>query len=665
MVRHTGHANRRSHRTTQILWVALLALCAFPALALAATPGVVDRLSFLHVGSSGGAGGLAQILDTQDRSTLLRGVNLNGLEDYYSNSSTPTAVAYPTDPGAYANGRCPVRNHAVESMAVCDFDAVQMRGFGYDAVRLAVSWSLLEPTPGHIDQTYIDRIAQVVGWLRSQGIYSVIDMHQDAWSKYLYTAPGGSCPPPLSPVTGAHESDGAPQWASSHISAVCQAGAREIDAAVQEDFQRFWSNTPGPDGVGLQDHFASVVRALAQRFAGDPAVAGYDILNEPSPGVVPPPGMDASELFPFYAKVIQTVRTGVPGFRQLFFIEPDVTRDVTDQRYAFSPWSTYSSYRGVVYAPHIYTHVFTPDAEAHAPGLGPLYPVSSGYTSAAADARSLGLPLWDGEFGTDVATDETTLRQHYDSQDQLAVGGALWVWKADGTAQAGGFSAMQGPFGMGQPFPSRVKFSDRAYPIYTAGSVQGLGYDPDGTSLDLRATSSPVSAGDRAHATLIYVPAASRGQLRATGATLEVSELGDGAREAYVYPSGGAYHVFQGPADVGPGLAVGPVYGSSQHGVTLGRLRCFSRRRLTLHLRASGRGRILGARAYVGRRLVGRMRARRPIVPISLRGLPRQLVRVRIIERVRTAVGVRHVVVVRRYRTCTARRHGHTVHIRR
>ncbi len=253
----------------------LLALLAFPSIAAAVSPGVVDQFSFLHVGSGSGPDGLAQILDDQNRSTLLRGVNLNGLEDYYSNSSTPTAVAYPTHPGTYADGRCPARNHTVESMAVCDFDASQMRGFGYDSVRLAVSWSLLEPSPGHIDPTYIERIAQVVGWLRAQGLYSIIDMHQDAWSKYLYTAPGQSCPPPLSPVTGAHEADGAPAWASSHITAVCQAGAREIDAAVQEDFQRFWSNTPGPDGVGLQDHFAAVVRALAHRFADEPAVAGY------------------------------------------------------------------------------------------------------------------------------------------------------------------------------------------------------------------------------------------------------------------------------------------------------------------------------------------------------------------------------------------------------
>ncbi len=395
----------------------LAGVVALPGVAHARTSShqVVDRFSFLHVERARTPGALPQISDDHGRAVLLRGVNLNGLEDYYSNSATPMATPYPIDPSAYRHGRCPRRNYTVESMAVCSFDGAQMRDFGYDVVRVAISWSLLEPQPGRINPTYIDRIAQVVGWLRAQGIYSVIDMHQDAWSKYLYTAPGQSCPPPLSPVTGAHEADGAPAWASTHVTAVCSLAAREVDAAVQEDFQRFWSDVPGPDGVGLQEHFASAVLALARRFVADPAVAGYDLFNEPSPGYLAPPAMDSAEVFPFYAKVIRTVRASVPRFRQLFFVEPDVTRDVTDQRYAFAPWSSFSNYPNVVYAPHIYTHVFTPDAEANAPSLEPLFPVSNGYASATADARSMDLPLWDGEFGTDVASDETTLRQHYDS----------------------------------------------------------------------------------------------------------------------------------------------------------------------------------------------------------------------------------------------------------
>ena len=56
-------------------------------------------------------------------------------------------------------------------MPVCEFDFDQMKPLGYDAIRLNLSWSLLEPQPGKIDGTYLDRIAQIVGWAKARGIY--------------------------------------------------------------------------------------------------------------------------------------------------------------------------------------------------------------------------------------------------------------------------------------------------------------------------------------------------------------------------------------------------------------------------------------------------------------------------------------------------------------
>ena len=83
----------------------------------------------------------------------------------------------------------------------------QMRALGFDNLRLPVSWSLLEPTPGQLDRTYLERIAQVVGWAKAQGIWVVIDLHQDAWSKYDYTPDGQPCPPGTGTVK---DQDGAP-----------------------------------------------------------------------------------------------------------------------------------------------------------------------------------------------------------------------------------------------------------------------------------------------------------------------------------------------------------------------------------------------------------------------------------------------------------------------
>jgi endoglycosylceramidase len=528
-----------------LLWLFLIGLAAEPAVA-GATP-VAPQLSFLHVGGTAAPAGLPQVLDRSGREVLLRGVNLTGLrDDYVANGSLQPP--YPVDPGAYSGGQCPPGNLGVYMAPVCEKDAGQLAGFGYDVVRLPVSWSLLEPQPGQIDSTYVARIAQVVGWLRQAGIYTVIDLHQDAWSKYLYTPAGASCPPTTEPVTGFHEADGAPQWASSHVAPVCaEHGIRDLDAAVQEDFQRLYNDLPAPDGVGLQEHFAAALSALATRFAGDPAVAGYELLNEPEPGYVPAGVMDASELFPFYAKVIRSVRARVPGFRQLFFIEPDVTRDILDRSVVAGPWSVYSPYRDVVYAPHIYTGVFTLNAELGLSQLNPLYPPNGGYDSAVQDARALGLPLWVGEFGNGVDQDDTLLRTQYANQDRLAVGGALWYWK--------GFASLDGHWSVlyddashvDAAYPSRVKFTDRAYPIYLAGRIQSLSYDPDTGGMLLRASSRRVPASRPGRATVVYIPAAATGEVTAAGAAVDVIPGPGGGREALVYPSGGPYQVAVAP----------------------------------------------------------------------------------------------------------------------
>jgi endoglycosylceramidase len=528
----TASVKRAGPKGGTLVTVLVLALLAASA-AAARAPSSATRLnglSFLHVTRPSGPSQLARVADASGREVLLRGVNVNGLEDYYADSATPLAGSYPIDPFRYRGGRCPARNPAVESMAVCSFDAVQVRALGYDSIRLAISWSLLEPRPGVIDQTYLDRIAQVVHWFALQGVWSILDMHQDAWSKYLYTPAGQTCTAPSQPVQGAHESDGAPQWASPILAPVCMNGARELDPAVIADFQRFYDDVAGPDGVGLQEHFARVVRALAQRFARDPAVAGYELFNEPHFGTGAPPAMDEQELFPFYAKVVRTVLAGVPGFRQLFFVEPDILRDVTDRTGLTRPWSSYSSYPNVVYTPHVYTRVFTPKS----------FPLDGGYLSAVSDAHALGLPLWVGEFGNGVSDDGVILRAHYDNQDMLEIGSSLWVWKAD---LKNGFSVLHGPFGKGVAFPSRVMFSSRAYPIATAGRLESLRYDPDTGAFAMTATLNMGRVPRPRDTTVIFLPARSSGRVRAHNATVRVHPLDGGTREALIRPGRGRYEV--------------------------------------------------------------------------------------------------------------------------
>jgi endoglycosylceramidase len=534
----------------------VLTLCA--AVALAAAPADAATaprrpLSFLHAGRSGGPSALPQVLDPGGRQVQLRGVNVDGIVDYWR---PDLRVPYPNDPAAYRHGACPPDDPTIEGVRVCDFDFSQMRPLGYDAIRLNLSWSLLEPRPGQIDRQYIDRIAQVVAWAKARGIYTVLDMHQDAWSKYVYTHPGETCTPPLQATRGY---DGAPEWASQHASPACALnGTRELDAAVAETFQKFWANAAGPDGRGLQDHYADVVTALARRFRDEPAVAGYELMNEPLPGFTADPvASNVTEMFPFYGKVVKAVTARVPRFRQLFFVEPNALRNVTDARQVFTPWSDFSSYPNVVYAPHIYTGVFTADALAGGPRT---FSMDTGYRNAIDDSKALGLPLWVGEFGNNPDDDDTLLRSHYELQDANGVPGALWLWKENANdTNPNAFWGIYGPpFGSGTVQPKRVAYTSRAYPLALNGDLRSMAYSPQAHSFRISASGArPVRCGRRSGATVIFVPASVRARVSASGARVAVYARGGGSREVYVYPTRSSYRVSSG----GPAATRCPVAG--------------------------------------------------------------------------------------------------------
>ncbi len=148
-----------------------------------------------------------------------------------------------------------------------DFAAI--RGWGMNCIRLAIFWSGLEPEPGRIDEAYLERIAERVEWAKAQGLYVLLDMHQDLYSVKF--------------------SDGAPAWATldedkPHITGAVWSDAYYTSPAVQTALDHFWDNSPAPDGGGLQDHYARVWRRVAERFRDEPTVIGYDLMNEPFPG---------------------------------------------------------------------------------------------------------------------------------------------------------------------------------------------------------------------------------------------------------------------------------------------------------------------------------------------------------------------------------------------
>jgi endoglycosylceramidase len=155
----------------------------------------------------------------------------------------------------------------VGDLAATDFGSI--RSWGMNCVRLGIFWDGLEPEPGRIDEAYLEKIARLVSWAREAGLFVLLDMHQDLYSVKF--------------------SDGAPAWATldegkPHTKGAVWSDAYYVSEAVQTALDHFWANSPAPDGAGLQDHYARVWRRVAERFKDEPAVIGFDLMNEPFPG---------------------------------------------------------------------------------------------------------------------------------------------------------------------------------------------------------------------------------------------------------------------------------------------------------------------------------------------------------------------------------------------
>ncbi len=106
----------------------------------------------------------AALFDSAGRQVTLRGANFNQLGDYFV-----------TDP----------RLPTVATLDEDDWDDAQAMGF--NVVRLVTTWSAWEPVRGQYDLAYAARVRDAVEQANAHGMYALVDLHQDAWSKFVYS----------------------------------------------------------------------------------------------------------------------------------------------------------------------------------------------------------------------------------------------------------------------------------------------------------------------------------------------------------------------------------------------------------------------------------------------------------------------------------------------
>lgn len=216
-------------------------------------------------------------------------------------------------------------------LRITESEVATLAAMGFTSARVGIIWAALEPGPAGVEPNdtryctahtygtaftplaaadepydpatiaaYLAQIDGLVAMLARHGIRSLIDMHQDDYSAAFYD-PDGSTP---------WKAEGAPPWAVCTASPT--AGGAALPASTQSDWgtanftdsgiltaaDHFWANDVS---ANLQGEFIRTWTAVAAHYAGNPAVLGYDLYNEPSDTtIVLPPEFDR-KLQCFYA----------------------------------------------------------------------------------------------------------------------------------------------------------------------------------------------------------------------------------------------------------------------------------------------------------------------------------------------------------------------------
>jgi endoglycosylceramidase len=184
------------------------------------------------------------LIDAEGRTVLIHGVNsVNKQEPFIT----------PLEPGGLGTE-----------------DLEGMRADGTNGVRLGVWAAALMPEPGVIDTGYLDDVQEVVEVLESEGLWVLLDFHQDVFW-------------------------GMPTWATTPEAAAASDEINPLLAGIgwsaayttdrsNRQWSDWWNDVEIRPGQGVQELFTEGVAAVAARFADSPNVIGIDLLNEPFAG---------------------------------------------------------------------------------------------------------------------------------------------------------------------------------------------------------------------------------------------------------------------------------------------------------------------------------------------------------------------------------------------
>ncbi len=389
-------------------------------------------------------------------------------------------------------------------------DAARIAKLGFNVVRLGIEWEGLEPgsgspnspsicspgSPGNphefkasVARRYLANVAKTVDLLGRDGVYTLLDMHQDVYS-HLFLGEGAPnwavCTDgkPIVPVGG--------RWSQNYRNPT-------LDIAEQH----FWAN----DVVGnLQGQFDLVWSTVARYFSNNPWILGYDPYNEPFSvevtqtqraafatalecfytGTAHPPTMPGTErkvscpATDPSSGLISTIEAADP--HHLIFIEPDIYTD-----HGFSALFLPMSFPHLVYNFHVYcpqrSLVTGNPINLSACERHELTSILNNEKERAplSSKRQPGGPAWFmSEFG--ATTNSALVAALTKEADTIGVGWSYYSWKYYKDPTGSTSEALVTASGAYSPIVGALS---RTYPQAIAGTPTSVNFNPQSGSFHM------------------------------------------------------------------------------------------------------------------------------------------------------------------------------------
>lgn len=209
----------------------------------------------------------------------------------------------------------PTVDHFDFDKSFSEDDAIRLKSWGMNIIRLTLYWEAIEPARGHYSEAYLDKVQELVDICAKYDIAVYLDMHQDVankqycgegmpdWAVRPHTSFLTKFPAPLWGISMEYDADGYPTLKSCLER---DFGVYYATYAVMDAYQDLWDNW---NGIG--DAFADMWAHVADRFKDKQNVIGYEIINEPFIGNIfkdPRIVFKNDKVMPFYHKVHEKIR---------------------------------------------------------------------------------------------------------------------------------------------------------------------------------------------------------------------------------------------------------------------------------------------------------------------------------------------------------------------